>query len=65
MEVDARSRGLSKQLFNRVISTVTPNRSNLRALVNLLTTYLLRPPTFQVGLEKGRFWAFTGSTGLV
>ena len=40
--------GLTKSLFYRVISTITPIRAPFRVLISLLTTYLLNPPTLQV-----------------
>ena len=41
--------GVSKQLYYRVISTITPIRIPFRVPITLLTTYLVSPPTLQVG----------------
>ena len=43
--------GLTKWLFCRVISTITTIRVPFRVLISLLTTYLLSPPTLQVGFS--------------
>ena len=45
--------GVSKQLYYRVISTITPIRIPFRVPITLLTTYLVSPPTLQVGFRYG------------
>ena len=45
--------GLSNWLFEGLISTITPIRVPFRVLISLLTTYLLSPPTLQVGFVEG------------
>ena len=37
--------------FYRVLSTISPIRVPFRVLIGLLTTYLLSPPTLQVGFR--------------
>ena len=41
--------GVSKQLYYRVMSTITPIRIPFRVSITLRTTYLVSPPTLQVG----------------
>ena len=44
--------GLSNWLFSGLISTINPIRAPFRVLISLLTTYLLSPPTLQVGESR-------------
>ena len=58
MEFAWRVGGLSNWLFLGLISTITPIRVPFRVLISLLTTYLLSPPTLQVGTGNSRFERF-------